>query len=468
MSTYVLPDYSREVPSPITAPATASLPPTYSYEPHADEETVAMTPRAGVTSPIGHFARQWPQATLILRDQDPQLRLPTYGRGGRIIGELGLKNPDKVDRVTVKLSGQMSLSVADSGSNCTTLCSITHVLWKNPHDNAGQNDASQHQQQKCPSILPIHIQLPQSYSCDGKVWRLPPSFEATFLGVPALFVRCLYTLSITITRTRSYHLASWTTNKTYVTMLNFRPRTRPNRPIVLLDTVVASIKPVPEEWLQVVSTMNVRPIPNSKLLEMRPIECHLFIPSIQTFALTDTIPFHLQLCSSIRSLRELLPADCALLQTDTHLRKLSKAEEYRILVSETPIRISIARQVTVDVNGRRRVRTFPCGVGKMWPVPPRAAAHARSRSNSADTQEDVDVDLEAEAYLDWQGEIKCWAEVTSGGFSVNDLHVKDFLVLSLAPPNPRSSPLVPLQLSHPIRLVTDSWIDTDALHPGDR
>jgi hypothetical protein len=103
MSTYVLPDYSREVPSPTTAPATASLPPTYSYEPHADEETVAMTPRAGVTSPIGHFTRQWPQATLILRDQDPQLRLPTYGRGGRIIGELGLKNPDKVDRVTVKV-----------------------------------------------------------------------------------------------------------------------------------------------------------------------------------------------------------------------------------------------------------------------------------------------------------------------------------------------------------------------------
>jgi hypothetical protein len=65
-------------------------------------------------------------------------------------------------------------------------------------------------------------------------------------------------------------------------MLNFRPRTRPNRPIVLLDTVVASIKPVPEEWLQVVSTMNVRPIPNSKLLEMRPIECHVRrIPSVQ-------------------------------------------------------------------------------------------------------------------------------------------------------------------------------------------
>lgn len=63
-------------------------------------------------------------------------------------------------------------------------------------------------------------------------------------------------------------------------MLNFRPRTRPNRPIVLLDTVFASIKPVPEEWLQVVSTMTVRP--NFKPLEMRPIECHVRrIPSVR-------------------------------------------------------------------------------------------------------------------------------------------------------------------------------------------
>ena len=56
-------------------------------------------------------------------------------------------------------------------------------------------------------------------------------------------------------------------------MVTFRPRTRPNRPIVLLDTVFASIKPVPEEWLQVVSTMNVRQKPRS--VDMKPIECHV-------------------------------------------------------------------------------------------------------------------------------------------------------------------------------------------------
>lgn len=105
MTSYALPEYTRDVPPLSTVLAsTASEPPTYSIQPYADEETVAMTPRAGATSSSGHFVRQWPQATLILRDQDPTSRLPTYGRGGRIIGELGLTNPDKIDRVTVKVS----------------------------------------------------------------------------------------------------------------------------------------------------------------------------------------------------------------------------------------------------------------------------------------------------------------------------------------------------------------------------
>lgn len=106
MATSVLPEYSTSFP-PAEAAAEADpappLPPSYSLQPTENEETVAITPRAGVTTPNGNFIRQWPQATLILRDQDPAARLPTYGRGGRIVGELGLTNPDKIDRVTIKV-----------------------------------------------------------------------------------------------------------------------------------------------------------------------------------------------------------------------------------------------------------------------------------------------------------------------------------------------------------------------------
>jgi len=239
-------------------------------------------------------------------------------------------------------------------------------------------------------------------------------------------------------------------------MVNFRPRTRPNRPIILLDTVFSSIKPVPEEWLQIVANMNTRP--NS---DMKPIECHLFIPSIQTYALTDTIPFHLQLCSSLKSLRELLPPSSTHLQLPgvDHVKSTSDPR-----IAPYAIRLSIARQVVVEVNGRRRFRTFTIGVAKMWSVPP--VVH-NSSGPSWQEYDTVSGEADADVCLDWQGEVKCWAEVASGGFTASNLIVKDFLVLALTPPNPRSSFLIPLQLSHPIRLVTDSWIDVDSLHPGD-
>jgi len=179
----------------------------------------------------------------------------------------------------------MNLSVADSGSLSSVLVSETRVLWKRLPDEV-VTSTSVEQKCKCPSILPISIQIPPFYEVQGKVWRLPPSYEATFLGIPALFVRCMYTLSVTITRTRSYRLASWTTNKTwvlpaqstecwpslirYMVLLNYRPRTRPHRPVILLDSVFASIKPVPEDWQQLMANMHVRP--NSG---MKHIECHV-------------------------------------------------------------------------------------------------------------------------------------------------------------------------------------------------
>ncbi|KAF9049864.1 hypothetical protein BJ165DRAFT_1454372 [Panaeolus papilionaceus] len=348
----------------------------------------------------------------------------------------------------------MSLSVADCGSEGVVLVDETQVLWQQDEGNSLHQD-------RCPSILPIFMQFPQLYQSNGNNYRLPPSFEATFLGIPALFARCIYTLSVTITRTRSYRLASWTTHKTYITMVNFRPRSRPQRPVVLLDSVFASIKPLPEEWLQVVSTMDTRF--NSG---MRPIECHFFIPSVQTFAISDAIPFHVQLCSSIESLRELLPANCSLLEPDadgsTGSEDGHRSKRRDSLKHESfAIRVSIARQVVVEMQGKRRYRSFTLGTGTMKPVPPFVSTSRSQQMGCCDVKE-------GDIVLDWKGEVKCWQDVKAGGFASGNLLVKDFLVLALTPPNPRSSFLTPLQLSHPIRLVTDSWLDADVLHPQDQ
>jgi len=107
----------------------------------------------------------------------------------------------------------MSLSVVDRGSLVCKLVAETRVLWKQQLEHVLHHDGSA-VGRRCPSILPIDIQFPHFYEAQGKDWRLPPSFEATFLGIPAMFVKCTYTLEVTITRTRSYHFVSWTTNKT--------------------------------------------------------------------------------------------------------------------------------------------------------------------------------------------------------------------------------------------------------------
>lgn len=50
----------------------------------------------------------------------------------------------------------------------------------------------------------------------------------------------------------------------------------------------------------------------------------------------------------------------------------------------------------------------------MWPVPP--VAHHYSRDGVSSKEDGV--------CLDWQGEVKAWAEVSTGGFSASNLLVK--------------------------------------------
>lgn len=152
----------------------------------------------------------------------------------------------------------------------------------------------------------------------------------------------------------------------------------------------------------------------------------LFIPSVQTYALTDTIPFHLQLSSSLQSLRELLPPSSTHLQVPGGSGDKTKAHGDPRLgpIHSYAIRMSIARQVVVEVHGLRRFRTFTVGVGKIWSVPPALHNHHGRGVGKERSGEHSGVSEDGDVYLDWQGEVKCWAEVNTGGFSASNLIVK--------------------------------------------
>jgi hypothetical protein len=53
---------------------------------------------------------------------------------------------------------------------------------------------------RCPGVLLFSLRLPSSYVEDGVSWKLPPSFEPNIVKLYPMFVKAMYTLSISLTR----------------------------------------------------------------------------------------------------------------------------------------------------------------------------------------------------------------------------------------------------------------------------
>ncbi|KAL0956445.1 hypothetical protein HGRIS_002593 [Hohenbuehelia grisea] len=416
--------------------SSSSPAPSYSSLPLIDEETIEYNVRpTSPPLPQGTFVRQWGKTTLILNDQDDAADEPAYGRHSVISGEVGVGDSEHILSVTLKLEGRLNLSISDGGRSNTTIVSAQHTLWRSENT----------QGQRCPSLMPFSIRFPSSYHNGDRNRRLPPSYEVAFHGIPALYAKCTYSLSLIVTKMRHKRLSFWTSCKTRTIGLTYRPRSRPHRPILPINSLFSTIKPLPEEWRQIVT--EIRPRPDSNL---QPISCHFFIPSVQTFGLSDTIPFHIQLTGSLESLTAFLPPDSAELTPPSLSSKSSLGIPPSHLLNRPAIRVSIARQVLVEVQERKTWRNSTLGEGSVWPVPPGAM---NSSIHIASDPEDVTID--------WGGEVKCGKEVTSVGFSTGGLVIKDFIVFGLTPSNARSSPLLEVQHAHPIKLVTDPWMDVD-------
>ncbi|KAF9451980.1 hypothetical protein P691DRAFT_662123 [Macrolepiota fuliginosa MF-IS2] len=412
---------------------TTSRAPSYSSLPLADEETIQYTPRSGtITAAGGTYTRKWKNMTLTLHNQPLGVRYPVCHRNGFVAGELEMKCPGSVSAVCVKLEGRVALSASDVGARVTRTVQEQRDLW-------GEEGSSN----QCPGILSFSFQLPSSFMENGKSWKLPPSFEASFLGVPALFARSSYTLSILLTRVVDYRLVSWIKQKTYAVLVEHKPRNRPTvNPIPRFDSILSSIKSLPDEWTQLVSAMEVKLGSG-----MKPIDCHLLVPANTTYSLSDVIPFHIQLASSLGSLRELLPASSCLLQPRQNTETKSAVGR------GSAIRVSIVRQIMVEIHGEKSSRAMTIGTGTVWPVPPTDLGRV---SMSPD-----------DVCLDWEGEVRCEKEVKSGGFYLGSLQVKDYIVLALSPPPVKTSQLLSMQIAHPVRFVTDPWIERETVHPQD-
>ncbi|KIK67269.1 hypothetical protein GYMLUDRAFT_156029 [Collybiopsis luxurians FD-317 M1] len=408
MSSVSSPDYSDSPPAP-----------KYSSLPLAGEATVEYTPRGNSSAPLEHITKTCSFMTVILKGQDASEDFPTYGRGSSVNGEIGLKSNTSVLSVLVKLKGRLHLSISDSGSTTVPVVSEYIELWCQDPTRCDP----------CPSVLPFAITFPQTFIYGERTLPLPPSFYEVFYQQPAVSVECTYMLKFTIHHGGS-KMAFWKPSRSYSLQLNYRPRTRPQRPIFHLERFISTMKQVPEDWLQIESTMRVR---QNASADAKPISCRFVIPSIGAFGLSDTIPFHIQLSSSLTSLSLLLP--------DFPENKRSRH-----------VRVLITRQIMVEANTRKCWRTRTLGEGTVRALPPPFI--------DAPCQKD-------EVYADWEGEVRCDKNVQYGGFNVGAVTVKDYIVFVLTPPNPRTCPLLTHQYSQPIKLVTDVWTDESTSHPSD-
>ncbi|GLB38618.1 hypothetical protein LshimejAT787_0504830 [Lyophyllum shimeji] len=399
----------------------------YSYEPACGERTLQCTPRQTIPVPSGAYTNKGGGITVTLFEQPHGVDMPIYGRRGTIHGTVYLEDLDRITQVSVKVEGKLDTIISEGGSKSITLLSRGSTLWRK-----GTSE-------EFPNLIPFSCVLPPTFRYNDSETYLPPTYRASHPGFPAFFIRINYSISIYVTRARHRNMEFLTRVDEVKIPFNYYPRTRAHRPILTSPGFFSTVKTSPEEWYQAFTEMKTR-----SSVEVGPIYFHLFLPSARAYGLTDKIPFHVQLNGPLDSLQKLLmpqPANAPPLPSWS----AKKSHEKCPLHAMPKIRVYILRQSHIETRGQRVFRNTTVAEGEIWELPP---AICDGRCDSV--------------HLDWEGELRMQPEVTAGGFVAGNVTVKDFIVLSVEPPtvDNHPSPFLALLLTVPIRLVTDSWLDT--------
>lgn len=97
----------------------------------------------------------------------------------------------------------------------------------------------------------------------------------------------------------------------------------------------------------------------------------------------------------------------------------------------------------MEVCGQKAWKNIELGEGTLSPRPPPIIAPSGATQLGEDS-------------LDWEGEVRCEEGLSLPGFITGDLMIKDFIVLSISPPDPTKSDLLSTQVPVGIKLVTES------------
>ncbi|KAJ7263175.1 hypothetical protein B0H12DRAFT_1012381 [Mycena haematopus] len=410
---------SRPPPS-YSPPPAACCPPCYSQDPASDETRIDISSRnhGRRLLPSGIFVKASGSTTVILSGQEPNIRVPIYRQHGPVRGSLIVEqDTSQIREVVAKLEGRLEVTTSFSGVQIINVFKNIYCLWSSGSFTS-----------PFPGTIDIVCDFPATFQHQGRDFPLPPSYVARFPGYPALFVKCTYSLNISITKERRLGLLSKT--KLIYIPVEYNPQTYPARGLPSDLHFLASVKIIPEEWQQTSFVMNARAY-NISLIQC---EVSAFIPSVKVFGLSDTIPLHLQLSGSLSSLRELFGSSPA----GSDLR-------------HSPVRVYLARKVTLVHDGKTTWRIQRIGEGHFPPLP---VAHSTCTCQPPCDSCDSCVDT-----FGWDGEAKCDADIGVGGFQAAGLTVLDYVTLEITPPKPELSPLQRVRHAFPIRFVTETFVE---------
>ncbi|KAG6835769.1 hypothetical protein H0H93_014847 [Arthromyces matolae] len=275
---------------------------------------------------------------------------------------------------------------------------------------------------------------------------LPPSFFVDQSLTSSFYLRIQYSITFCITRVRQ-NMGVFTKCDEIMIPFKYHPRVRAHRPILSNHNFLSTVKGFPDEWHQSSSELKTR-------CKLSPgqgaINCLFFVPSARVYGLADKIPFHIQLNGSLDDLQKLLmpqPDNAPPPPSWSSKKSHEKCPPH----TKPKIRVYLLRQSEVTARSFRSWRNMTIGEGEIWELPP---------SPICDFQGPV-------LHLDWAGELRVDPSVKTGGFTAGNATVKDFLVLTLEPPtvNKQVSPFLSLQMTVPIRIVTDSYVEVTDYEP---
>ncbi|GLB38635.1 hypothetical protein LshimejAT787_0505000 [Lyophyllum shimeji] len=408
MSTSSLPSY--------VAPSFSQTP-SYSAEPHQHEQRIALADRSR-PRPTGDFVKKSTNgdARLRLTAQENNIELPTYGAQSCVEGVVELSKVEHITSVEVKIEGRLRLKeIAEGGTTSAKLCLDTVVLWRRDSSHS-----------MCPSNLPFSLDLPPMFTYEDKTYPLPPTFDVKLSGLPGFTASIDYSVSATILKQQfptpsrlplvKSNLLSIST--TVATPFIYHPRTRPATP--LPPPLIPSRHGFIEAPNWTCHTSEIR----AKGKGGQNVITKLYLPTSRIFCISQQIPFHVTFESSGRSLTAFLPY----------------CPTVGFIRPKQATRMQLMRQSTVDVRNAM-VSGAKTDIWRVDCIGEGTFRHAG----------------DGPTWTLFSGEITISESVKVSGFKASGLSVKDCVLLSMTPPDPRRSPFNELRQVIPVRLTTDAW-----------